>query len=224
MLKAVIFDIDGTLMDTVELHARAWQEAFRHFGREVPIEEIRPQIGKGSDQLLPVFFSLDELERFGAEMEQFRAELFKRKYLQQAKPFPRVRELLLRIRSDGRRIALASSAHKDEVDYYKKLMNVEDLVEESVTADHANRSKPCPDIFAAALNELGVHGDEAIAAGDTPYDVEAANALHVRTIGITGGVWPAEKLLEAGCIEVFRSPADMLEHYEHSALAEVRAA
>src|SRR5437879_3571960 len=224
MLKAVIFDIDGTLMDTVELHAQAWQDAFKHFGRHVPLDKIRLQIGKGSDQLLPMFFSLEELERFGPELEQYRSDLYKREYMHKAKPFPRVRELLLRIHNDGRRISLASSAHKDEVQYYKRVMNVEDLVEESVTADDAERSKPFPDIFSAALHELRVHGDEAIAVGDTPYDVEAAATVHLRTIGILGGPWTEPQLREMGCIEVFRNPADLLEHYEHSALAESRAA
>lgn len=196
-----------------------------HFERQVPIEEIRKQIGKGSDQLLPVFFTLYELERFGEELERYRGELFKREFLPKARPFPRVRELLLRIRYDGRRVALASSARKDEVAHYKRLMNVEDLVEESATADHAAKSKPFPDIFSAALHELGgVDSDEAIAIGDTPYDAEAASQIHMRTIGVLGGFWPEEKLREAGCIEVFRGPADLLEHFEHSALAELRAA
>ncbi|MCU1309421.1 MAG: Phosphoglycolate phosphatase [Candidatus Angelobacter sp.] len=225
MLKAVIFDIDGTLIDSVELHAQAWHRAFMHFERQVPIEEIRKQIGKGSDQLLPVFFTVYELERFGADLERYRGELYKREFLPKVKPFPRVRELLLRIREDGPRIALASSARNDELSYYKRLMNVEDLVEESVSADKAARSKPHPDIFSAALRELGdVHGDEAVAVGDTPYDAAAASDIHMRTIGILGGVWPEEKLREAGCIEVFRSPADLLERFEHSALAESRAA
>jgi HAD superfamily hydrolase (TIGR01549 family) len=225
MLKAVIFDIDGTLIDSAELHAQAWHRAFMHFEREVPMEEVRKQIGKGSDQLLPVFFTLYELERFGTELERFRQELFKREFLPKARPFPRVRELMLRIRSDGRRVALASSAHQDEVAYYKRLMNVEDLVEESASAGHVAKSKPFPDIFSAALCQLGnVDSDEAIAVGDTPYDAQAASDIHMRTIGVLSGFWPETKLRDAGCIEVFRDPADLLEHFDHSALAEVRAA
>ena len=95
MIKAVIFDIDGTLVDSVDLHARAWQEAFRRFGKEIPYERVRHQIGKGGDQLMPVFFSAEELDRFGEEMEKYRGELFKREYLPQVRAFPRVRELFL---------------------------------------------------------------------------------------------------------------------------------
>ena len=110
MPKAVIFDIDGTLVDSVDQHARAWQEAFRHFGREVPFAEVRHQIGKGGDQLLPVFFTKEELAEFGAELEKYRGDLFKREYLPRVRPFPKVRELFERICADGKQIALASSA------------------------------------------------------------------------------------------------------------------
>jgi hypothetical protein len=115
MLKAIIFDIDGTLVDSVDLHARAWQETFRHYGREVEFEKVRHQIGKGGDQLMPVFFPREELERFGEEMEKFRGDLFKREYISRVRAFPQVRELFERIRRDGTRIALASSAKKDEL-------------------------------------------------------------------------------------------------------------
>src|ERR671932_350565 len=105
MLKAVIFDIDGTLVDSVDLHARAWQEAFRHFGRDVPYAAVRQQIGKGGDQLLPVFFSKAELAEFGEELEKYRGDLFKREYLSRVRAFPKVRALFERIRQDGKRIA-----------------------------------------------------------------------------------------------------------------------
>src|SRR5690348_8959923 len=77
MLRAVVFDVDGTLVDTVDLHARAWQDAFRMYGREIPFEEIRSQIGKGGDQLMPVFFSHEDLMRFGEEMQQRRSLIYR---------------------------------------------------------------------------------------------------------------------------------------------------
>ena len=113
------FDIDGTLVDSVDLHARAWQEAFKKFGKEIPFAEVRRQIGKGGDQLLPVFFSKKELDEFGEEMEEYRGELFKKEYMSRVKAFPKVRELFERIKADGKKIALASSAKKDELSTYK---------------------------------------------------------------------------------------------------------
>jgi HAD superfamily hydrolase (TIGR01549 family) len=223
MLKAVIFDIDGTLVDSVEAHARAWQQTFEKYGKRVPLEDVRREIGKGSDQMLPDFFSAEQLERFGKEMDEFKGTLFKRDYLPRIRPFPRVRELLLRIHADGCKIALASSGSRDDMDHYKRLMNVEDLVEEGSSGDDVERSKPHPDIFADALKSLKLQAHEVVAVGDTPYDAIAANKIHIRTIGIAG-YWSESELRESGCIEIFKSPADLLERYDQSALAEAQAA
>src|SRR5918912_1673977 len=106
MPKAVIFDIDGTLVDTVDLHADAWVETFRHFGVEVGRDAVRSQIGKGGDQLMPVFLSREMLEQRGEEIDRFRGDLFKREYLPRARAFPGVRELFERIRAAGQTIVL----------------------------------------------------------------------------------------------------------------------
>src|SRR5437868_9930100 len=127
MLKAVIFDIDGTLVDSVDLHARAWQEALRHFGREIPYAQVRQQIGKGGDQLMPVFFSKEELAEFGEELEKYRGDLYKREYLLRVMSFPKVREMFERIKQDGKKIALASSAKEEELKVYKEIAHIDDL-------------------------------------------------------------------------------------------------
>src|SRR3982750_3035147 len=113
MPRAVIFDVDGTLVDSVDLHARAGQDAFRLFGKEVPFDDIRYQIGKGGDQLMPVFFPKEELQRFGEEMQEARGRIFRERYMSQVRPFPGVRELFERIKRDGRKVALASSAEAE---------------------------------------------------------------------------------------------------------------
>jgi HAD superfamily hydrolase (TIGR01549 family) len=220
MLKAIIFDIDGTLVDSVDLHARAWQEAFRKFGHEVEFEKVRHQIGKGGDQLMPVFLSATELERSGEELEKYRGELFKRDYLPQVRAFPQVRELFECILRDGKRIALASSAKKDELKTYKEIARITDLIEEETSADDADKSKPHPDIFEAALAALGdVRNDEAIVIGDTPYDAEAAGKIKLRTIGVLCGGFPEAELRAAGCTHIYRDPADLLARYAQSPLA-----
>lgn len=220
MIKAVIFDIDGTLVDSVDLHARAWQETFARYGKSIAFEKVRYQIGKGGDQLMPVFFSREELDDFGEEMEKFRGQLFKREYLPRVRAFPKVRELFERVRADGKRIVLASSAKKDELGEYKRIANVEDLVEDETSADDAEKSKPHPDIFEAALGQLaGVSAEEAVVVGDTPYDAEAAGKIGLRTIGMLCGGFPAEDLRAAGCVEIYESPADLLARYADSLLA-----
>src|SRR6266545_4492926 len=129
MIEAVIFDIDGTLVDSVDLHAKAWQVAFEKFGKEVSFGTIRRQIGKGADQLLPVFFSKEELDQFGDELDSYRSELFQQEYLPTVKAFPQVRELFERIKEDRRQIALASSAKDDELKVYKKIARIDDLIQ-----------------------------------------------------------------------------------------------
>ncbi len=207
-------------MDSVDLHARAWQEAFERFGKKIPFEQVRSQIGKGGDQLMPVFFSKQELEEFGEEMEKFRGDLFKREYLQRVKGFPDVRELFERIRRAGQRIALASSAKEEELEVYKKIARIEDLVEEQTSADDAEKSKPHPDIFEAALARLGdVNPSEVIVVGDTPYDAEAAGKAGLATVGFLSGGFPEEDLRAVGCVHIYRDASDLLAHYDDSPLA-----
>jgi phosphoglycolate phosphatase-like HAD superfamily hydrolase len=116
MKAAAIFDVDGTLVDSVDLHAEAWQRAMQRFGKDVPIEVVRHQIGKGADQLLPDFFSAVELDRIGEPLRDFRGELFRRQYLPRVVAFPGVRELFLSLRARGVRLALASSANGEELE------------------------------------------------------------------------------------------------------------
>jgi HAD superfamily hydrolase (TIGR01549 family) len=224
MLKAVIFDIDGTLVDSVDLHAQAWQEAFRHFGHDIPYELVRHQIGQGGDHLIPVFLAPHEVAKYGAELDRYRSTLFKRDYLSRVRAFPWVRELFERIRSVGERIALASSAKGDELAAYKRIARITDLVEEQTSADDVAHSKPSPDIFAAALQKLrNVDASEAIAVGDTPYDAEAAGKLGLRTVGLLCGGFPKSELRGAGCVAIYRDPAGLLAHFAESPLAETAA-
>lgn len=220
MPNAVIFDVDGTLIDSVDLHAQAWQDAFREFGHEIAFDAIRGQIGKGGDQLLPVFLSQAEIDAQGKALESRRSEIVKQRYLSQVKPFPKVRDLLQRIQADGMRIALASSAKADELEVYKKAAHIEDLLQAETSSDDAEASKPNPDIFEAALQQLGgLRADQAIVVGDTPYDAEAAGKAGLRTIGLLCGGWPDDALKQAGCIATYRDPADLLDRYDSSPLA-----
>jgi HAD superfamily hydrolase (TIGR01549 family) len=222
MIRAVIFDIDGTLLDSVDLHAQAWKEILAKYGHDIPFEDVRRQIGKGGDHLLPVFLSPRELDRLQEKIEKERSELFKQKYLPQVRPFPKVRELFRRILDDGKRIALASSGKEDEVEKYEKIAGIGDLIrdDEKTSSDEAEHSKPDPDIFHAALGKLGrIPTDEVIVVGDTPYDAEAAGKAGLRTIGVLCGGFPEADLRAAGCIAIYRDPADLLAHYETSPIA-----
>ncbi len=225
MIKAVIFDVDGTLVDSNDLHVEAWREAFRCYGKEVALDDLHGQMGKGGDQLMPVFCTAEELDKFGEELERRRVELFKSDYLPRVRPFPRVRELFERIKADGLQLALASSAKEEELEQHKKSLRVEDLLEAAASADDAERSKPHPDIFQAALAGLGgVSPAEALVVGDTPYDVQAAAKAGMRTVGLLSGGFTEEALRGAGAVAVYRDVSDLLDRYEESPLAKARAA
>ena len=220
MIKAVIFDVDGTLVDTVDLHASAWVEALRHFGFEVAFDDMRAQIGKGGDQILHGLLPPEALERRREEIEAFRAELFKREYLPKARAFPGVRRLFEHIRAAGQRAVLASSCKEDEVEGYKKLADIADLVEAATSSDEAERSKPFPDIFQAALHKLSpLSAHETMVIGDTPYDAEAARNAGLRMVGVLSGGFSEEALREAGCVAIYRDPEDLLRNYDSSPLA-----
>ena len=215
--EAVLFDIDGTLVDSVDLHARAWQEAFAYFGRRVAFEEVRSQIGKGGDQLLPVFFSQDDLARRGEAIDAYRSDLWKRDYMKRVRAFPGTRELFQALLHRGLKIALASSAKGDELETYKKLARIDDLIDAETSADDAERSKPHPDIFQAALRRLG--GERrALVIGDTPWDAIAAHRLGVRCIGVLCGGFAEADLRAAGCIAIYRDPSDVLARLDDSPL------
>ena len=220
MIRAAIFDLDGTLVDSNEFHVLAWQETFRHFGKEIPIERLREQIGKGGDQYLPVFLNEIEMRKFGEEADKFHGEIFTKKYLPQVRPFPKVRELFERLRSDGKKIALASSGKDAEVHYYEKLLNIAGLVDSMTTSDQVAHSKPKADVFIAALRTLGsMPANEAIAIGDTPYDVMAAKKIEMPVIGVLRGGFSEEILRDEGAVAIFRDPADLLANYFRSPLA-----
>jgi HAD superfamily hydrolase (TIGR01509 family) len=220
MAKAVIFDIDGTLIDTVDLHAEAWVEALRHFGVEVAFSDMRAQIGKGGDQILHGLLPASLVEKRGEEIQTYRGDLFLRDYLSKARAFPGVRDLFQRIRAEGQRAVLASSGKADEVERYKEIAGIADLIENATSSDDAERSKPFPDIFQAALARLAPLGPaEAVVVGDTPYDAEAARSAGMRSVGVLCGGFPEPALRAAGSVAVYDGPADLLAHYDGSPLA-----
>jgi phosphoglycolate phosphatase-like HAD superfamily hydrolase len=216
--EAALFDVDGTLVDSVDLHARAWQEAFAHFGKRIPYQAIRAQIGKGGDQLMKEFFSPEELEQLGEQIDEYRSELYKQTYLGQVRPFPRVRDLFQELRRRRIRIALASSAKGDELSIYKRIAGIEGMVDAETSADDARRTKPCPDIFEVALNRLGgrLSKDRVFVVGDSPWDAIAAVHLGLRPIGVLCGGFEEEVLRKAGCIAIYRGPADLLDRLDES--------
>ena len=214
-MRAFFFDIDGTLVDSNELHVDSWDRAFRKFGKQFPREALRAQIGKGSDQYLPEFLTPDEIEHFGKELDDYSSELFRKEYLPRVRPFPKVRELFQRIRDDHKRIVLASSGKKADTEYYVKLLKINNLIDGYVSGDDADSSKPAPDIFAASLKKLGdISPADAVTVGDTRFDIEAAAKAGLKTIAFLCGGTSGAVLREVGAIAIYSDPADFLAHYD----------
>lgn len=207
--------MDGTLVDSVDQHASAFQDAFAEFGRSVPHSEIRLQIGKGLENLLPEFLSSEEIGEFGEALGKRKGEIFQKRYLHSVKPFPGVKDLFQRIRRDGKRIALASSAGKTELAALKACAGIEDLVDAETCADSASRTKPEPDIYETVLSQFGnPPPEEAVCVGDTPYDIEAAERAGLETIAFRSGGFPEITLL--GAVRIYDDAEDLLRHYDQS--------
>jgi HAD superfamily hydrolase (TIGR01549 family) len=217
--KAAIFDLDGTLIDSVDLHALAWHEAMVRFGHDVSFEQARSQIGKGGDKLIPEFLSGDEQRDHGKELEEWRGNRFKTEYLPLVRPFSAVPDLLRRVRNAGLRIAIGSSAKKEELNKYLDIARIADLVDMTTSSEDAEQSKPAPDIFEIVLKKLGIEGGDAVAIGDTPYDATAAGKAKIATIGVLCGGFTEASLRQTGCVEVYPGPAALLARFGDSLLA-----
>jgi phosphoglycolate phosphatase-like HAD superfamily hydrolase len=222
MHKAVIFDIDGTLIDSVDLHALAWQEAFARFGHTVELARVRHQIGKGGDKLIPVFLTKQEQEKEAEELEAWRSRHFKTSYLPLVRGFSAVPDLFRRVRAVGLKIAIGSSAKQDELERYLDIAGVTGMVDAASTSEDVSQSKPAPDIFSSALDKLGVVGSDALAVGDTPYDAEAAGKAEIHTIGVLCGGFPEIELRQAGSIAAYPGPAALYAGFDASPLNPAR--
>lgn len=196
-LPGIIFDVDGTLVDSNDLHTDCWVEAFAHFGKRVDRDTVRGQIGKGGDLLVPDLCNAREMQRFGEALKKYRSQLYKETYMPRVKPFPRVRELFEALRGRGIKLALASSANPDEVEYTTQLLGVGQLLEGSTSKHDAKFSKPSPEIFRAALDQIGTAVETTMTVGDTPYDVLASHRAALPIAAVLSGGFGREALSKA---------------------------
>jgi len=211
MSKSFIFDVDGTLVDSNDFHALAWERAFQQKGKNIPVQRIRREIGKGADQLLPVFLTKKEIAEYGEELDDLQGQIFLREYFPQIRPFPKVRELFKAIHNADGKIALASSSDMEQIEQYQTITQIEGLVDEVACADDAKRTKPAPDIFQIAMQKLGNPSkDSVILVGDTPHDAQAAKVAGLQIIGVRCGGFPEADLRGNGCFAVYADPADIL--------------
>jgi HAD superfamily hydrolase (TIGR01509 family) len=216
-IRGVLLDVDGTLVDSNDAHAHAWVEALDEHGIRVPFEKVRRLIGMGGDKLLPRVAGLSEETPEGAKLSRRRREIFKTRYLGSLRPFPRAKELLRRMRADGLRLAVASSAQQDELSALLRICGADQVIQGRTSSDDADRSKPDPDIVQAALANIGISAAEVVLLGDTPYDLESAGRAGVGLVAFRCGGWGDADF--AGALAVYNDPADLLAHYDQSPFA-----
>jgi phosphoglycolate phosphatase-like HAD superfamily hydrolase len=215
--RAVILDVDGTLIDTNDAHAHAWVDVCNELGYPVAFGRVRELIGMGGDRVLPALTGLSEESETGKEMKARRGKIFRARYLPSCRPFPCARELLERMRGDGMRLVVATSASDDDLAALLKAAGVDDLIEAQASSADAEASKPAPDIVEAALARAAVAPAEAVMLGDTPYDVKAATRAGVLCVALRSGGWDDDAL--AGAIAIYQDTADLFAHYGQSPFA-----
>ena len=217
-VKAILFDIDGTLVDSNDMHVFAWEEAFAGIGERFDRQAIHDQIGKGADMLIPTLLpDLDEARQ--KKLGDAHGSIFKAKFLSTVKPFAHAHELLAHANGRGQQVVLATSASRAEVDHYLDLLDARKLVTATTSSEDVEHTKPAPDIFASALGKLsGIAATEVIVVGDTPYDMEAAARCGISAVAVRSGKFSDEILRNAGAIEIFDDAAALLACYANSPL------
>jgi HAD superfamily hydrolase (TIGR01509 family) len=216
-IRGAIWDVDGTLVNSNDAHARAWVSALASFDVFVTFEAVRLLIGMGGDKLLPAIANIDADSERGRAISARRSELFESEYLPKLKAFPQARALLERMAGAGIKLAVASSAKPEELDHLLAIADVKDLLVDTASSNR-RRSKPDPDIVQAALDALDLAAADVVMIGDTPYDIEAAERAGLRAIALRCGGRSDHDL--SGAIAIYDSPADLLQHFDTSPFGE----
>ena len=215
--RGVILDVDGTLVDSNDAHARAWAEAFAEAGHDVAASAVRPLIGMGGDKLVPALTGVAADSPEGERLRERHGEIFRARYLPGLKALPGARALVERLQAAGFKVVVGSSAKREELDPLLEVAGVADLIEQTTSSSDAENSKPEPGIVEAALSQLALPPEAVVMLGDTPYDEEAARRAGVALIAVESGGWK-EAEFEAP-IAVYTHPADLVERFEASPLA-----
>jgi HAD superfamily hydrolase (TIGR01509 family) len=216
---AVLFDVDGTLVDTNYLHTVAWAEAFRQAGQAVPMVAIHRAIGMGAGQLIDHLLGADR-DRSGDEQLKAAHTALYGTWMPRLRAFDGSADLLRACAARGSRVVLASSASAQEMTALRAALDADDAVTAATCADDADKAKPAPDIVQAALERAGVEAAQAVLVGDSRWDVEASGRAGIDCIGLLTGGNSATELRDAGAVEVYSDPADLLAHLDQSRLTK----
>ena len=217
-IRAALLDIDGTLVDSNDAHARAWVAAGSELDYDIHFDVVRPLIGMGGDRVTPMVTGHAEDSPEGERIVERRSEIFRERHLPGVIPTRGARALLEKMKAEGLLLVVATSASKEDMDALLERAGVRDLIEERTSSADADSSKPAPDIIEAALELAGVPPSDAIMLGDTPYDVAAARNAGVECVVLRcGGRWADGDF--AGALAIYDDPADLLANWDTSPFA-----
>jgi len=208
MVKVVVLDVDGTLMDTNYLHTEAWARAFEEAGHRMPRVRLHKEVGKGAGLLIREFVEDEEtVER----IQDLHSEFYD--WLQEyGHPLPGAKELISSLKQRGYEVWFVTSAKDEELEHHMQELEAEDNVNGVVNSSDVENSKPAPDIFEETLRRAGATADETVAVGDAIWDIEAARDAGVRTVAVlSGGAFSKEALEEAGAVAVYEDCAALLD-------------
>jgi len=211
-VRAVLFDVDGTLVDTNYLNAVTWWEAFAQAGYDVTMRDIHRGIGMGSDLLLDALLPKDRDRDGDQDIRTAHSALYS-VYWSRLRPLDGAADLLRACHGAGLRVVLASSADEREFGVLRAALDAEDAIDEATSSGDVERSKPAPDLVQVALEKAGVPPEQAVFVGDTVWDVRACQKSGVRCIGLLSGGIGRDELVDAGAVEVYSGPAELLERF-----------
>ncbi|GAB1693531.1 HAD family hydrolase [Krasilnikovia sp. M28-CT-15] len=216
----MLFDVDGTLVDTTYLHTVAWWEALRLEDRDVPMAEIHRAIGMGSDKILDHLLGEDHDTTHDDRMTAAHDTLYAT-WWERLRPLPGAADLLRAVAGRGLKVVLASSAKDRELAVLRRVLGADDVLAAATSSADADESKPAPDILQAALEQSGVDPDRCVFVGDSVWDVRAAAKLDIACIGLACGGTSAAELIDAGAVATYRDPADLHVALDGSAIARL---
>jgi HAD superfamily hydrolase (TIGR01549 family) len=211
-----VLDVDGTLVDTNYHHAIAWYRAFREHGLTLPVWRIHRHIGMGGDQLVAAVAGKRVEERQGDSIRAAETALYA-DLIGEVQPFADARRLMTMLQERGQRLVLASSAKRDEVDYYLELLEARGLADAWTTSADVDATKPEPDLVLVAVDKVG--GGDAVLVGDSTFDCEAAKRAGVPAVAILTGGFSEAELRDAGAVGVFESVGELCERLDETPLA-----
>jgi phosphoglycolate phosphatase-like HAD superfamily hydrolase len=219
--EGVLLDVDGTLVDSVDAHTRAWLEALRESGIEIGYTRMRHLIGMGGDRIMPLVAGVPAESDIGERIAKCRGELFLATEVPKLRPTRGAREFLDALAAWGGPLAIATSAKPDELRALLEVVDATDLLEVAASAEDVDASKPSPDVVEAALERVRLPPGEVVLLGDTGYDIESAATAGVSAIALRSGGWVDRDL--AGAVAIYDDPADLLDNAAASPLAGILA-